>query len=89
MSVWGWVLVGLAAWVVIAVVLALVVGHFVRPDRLTTLDLLRAREGTEVPAEATERAPGRPASVSDADLPAPRDGDHDATTTSRRRPEIR
>jgi hypothetical protein len=60
-SVVGWVLIGLAAWVVIAVVLALVVGHFVRPDRLTTLDLLRVREGTEVPAQATER-PRRPAS---------------------------
>lgn len=89
MSVWGWVLVGLAAWVVVAVVLALVVGHFVRPGRPTALDLLRAREGTEVPAEATERPRAAPDRVSDTDLPAPRDGDHDdATTTSRRRPEI-
>ncbi len=60
MSVVGWVLVGLAAWVVIAVVLALVVGHFVRPDRLTTLDLLRVREGTEIPAEAAERPRAAP-----------------------------
>lgn len=84
-SLLGWVLMGLAAWVVIAVVLALVVGHFVRPDRLTTLDLLRARQGAEVPAEATER-PGPPQPVDDAELPAPRDGDHDdAAPTSRRR----
>lgn len=84
-SVFGWVLVGLAAWVVIAVVLALVLGHLVRPDRLTTLDLLRAREGARRPAEATER-PGPPPPVDGADLPVPRDGDHDdATATSRRR----
>ncbi|HSK61699.1 MAG TPA: hypothetical protein VK935_21870 [Actinomycetospora sp.] len=85
MSVLGWVLVGLAAWVVVAVVLALVVGHFVRPDRVTTLDLLRAREGVESPTESAE-PPGSPEPATDADLPTPRGGAHDdAAATSRRR----
>jgi hypothetical protein len=80
------VLVGLAARVVVAVVLALVVGHFVRPDRLTTPSIsYRVREGAEALAEATERA-GSSEPVGGADLPAPRDGDHaDGTTTPRRR----
>ncbi|WP_133252035.1 hypothetical protein [Actinomycetospora cinnamomea] len=87
MSVLGWVLVGLAAWVVVAVVLALVVGHFVRPDRMTTLDLLRAQEMGDAPREPAE-PPGsaRPAT----DLPVPRDGGHDdAAATARRRRRAR
>jgi hypothetical protein len=80
-SVWGWILVGLAVWLVVAVGLALVVAHFVRSDRVTTLDLLRAREGGD--AAPVER-PEEP--ETDTHLPAPRDGAHDgAAAASRRR----
>jgi hypothetical protein len=85
MSVLGWVLVGLAVRLVVVVVLEFVVGHFVRPDRVPTLDLLRARVGPEAPAQPTASTE-QTGPVTDADLPAPREGDHDdVAPTSRGR----
>ncbi|MDD7941959.1 hypothetical protein PHK61_26440 [Actinomycetospora lutea] len=79
-----WVLIGLGIWVVVAVVGALAVALLVRANRPTTLDVLRARGVVDEPRPA----PSDPrVARSDAELPAPRDGEHDraAAPTERRR----
>ncbi|TDQ48831.1 hypothetical protein EV188_1111 [Actinomycetospora succinea] len=80
MSLLQWVLIGLGAWLVVAVVGALVLAHLVRRNRPDTLDVLRARGIVDEP----ETAPDDPRCATD--LPSPRDGAHDrAEAPSERR----
>ncbi|MEJ2862455.1 hypothetical protein [Actinomycetospora flava] len=70
MSVLGWVLVGATIWVVVSVAVAVVLARLVRGNRHTTGEVLRAQRGPE--------------GAEPADLPAPRDGEHDRATEHRR-----
>lgn len=48
---WGWVLIGLGVWLIVAVVGALVLARLVRANRPTTVDLVRTRDELEVPEQ--------------------------------------
>jgi hypothetical protein len=84
-----WVLIGLGAWLVVAVAGALAVALLVRANRPTTLDVLRARgvvDEPSVPPSDPRRDAGE--ATGGADLPAPRDGGHDrAAAPTERRPD--
>ena len=87
-SMLGWVVVGLAVWLLVSVPAALVLARLVRANCVTVLDVLPERHRREpdpltVPSEEGD-PDGEPA---DGDLPAPRSGAHDeAEATERRRP---
>ena len=73
-----WVLIGLGVWAVIAIVGALVVGRLIRANDPDTLDELRTGGLTVAPDPAGASDPR-----CDAELPAPRDGEHDRASEHR------
>ncbi|GAA4750025.1 hypothetical protein [Actinomycetospora chibensis] len=87
-SVLGWVLVGLGAWLLGSVVAALVLAHLIRANCVSALDVLPARHRREpdpltVPSE-DGASDGDPAEES-GELPAPRSGAHDEAAAAERR----
>jgi hypothetical protein len=84
-SVLGWVLVGLAVWLVLSVATAVVLSRLMRANRHTTLDVLRVHH--RLTADSL-RVPGIRGTTEPRDLPAPRSGAHDEAeaATHRRRP---
>jgi hypothetical protein len=87
-STLGWVVVGVAVWLLASVSVALVLARLVRANCVSVLDVLPERHRREpdpltVPSEDGD-LDGEPA---DNDLPAPRSGAHDeAQAAERRRP---
>jgi hypothetical protein len=87
-SMMGWVVVGLAVWLLVSVLAALVLARLIRANCVSVLDVLPERHRREpdpltVPSEDgdPDERPG------DRDLPAPRSGAHDeAQAAERRRP---
>ncbi|WP_328305255.1 hypothetical protein [Actinomycetospora sp. NBC_00405] len=94
MSVLGWVLVGVACWVVVSGLMALVVARLIRANCVSVLDVLperhrRAPDPLTVPSEDGEGdgEPDGDVAQEPGDLPAPRSGAHDeARAAERRRP---
>jgi len=85
-SVLGWVLVGLAVWLVLSVATAVVLGRLMRANRHTTLDVLRVHHRlTPDPLTVPETGPN---GADAGDVPAPRSGAHDEAEAAahRRRP---
>lgn len=86
MSMLGWVVVGLAVWLLISVLAALVLARLVRENCVTVLDVLPERHRREadpltVPSEETDPDLG----PADGDLPAPRSGAHDEVEAAEHR----
>ncbi len=85
-SMLGWVVVGLAVWLLVSVPAALVLARLVRSNCVTVLDVLPDRHRREPDPLTVPSEDGDPAEES-GDLPAPRSGAHDeAEAAERRRP---
>ena len=87
-SMLGWVVVGVAVWLLVSVSAAFVLARLIRANCVSVLDVLperhrRAPDPLTVPSEDGD--PDR--EPADNDLPAPRSGAHDdAQAAERRRP---
>lgn len=88
MSLLGWVLVGLAVWLMVAVVIALLLARLLRANSHTTLDVLRAQHRLEADPLRVPEVDGWTEKQVDRDLPFPREGVHDEAESAaeRRRP---
>lgn len=87
-SVLGWVVVGLAVWLLVSVPAALVVARLVRSNGVSGLDVLPERHRREADPLTVPPADGGPdGEPVNRDLPVPRSGAHDeAEAAERRRP---
>ena len=87
-SMLGWVVVGLAVWLLASVAVALVLARLIRANGVSALDVLPERHRREpdpltVPSEDGD--PEEEPVEEPADLPAPRSGAHDEVEAAERR----
>jgi hypothetical protein len=88
-SMLGWIVVGVAVWLLVSVSAALVLARLVRANCVSVLDVLpeRHRRAPDPLTVPSEDGPDGDVAQEAGELPAPRSGAHDdAQSAERRRP---